>query len=157
MESHRKRFFGRSAFNVLSNYKKYISNHVVPDELRLLNWVILNLGEFINRIEGIGVSDGGELVHFGPGAVNVIEIHVELWPVDVGGDEDFGCGLVDIVVAIVKGFSGFDGFFDKIGPCAGDVVNLEWIPDCSFGPDVFLRLESGQVHRLRCLVIGEIC
>ncbi len=49
---------------------------------------------------------------------------------------------MDIVVAIVKGFSGFDGFFDKLGPCARDVVNLERIPNCSFGPDVFLRLES---------------
>ena len=91
MESHRKGFFGRSAFNILGNSKKYISNHVVPDELGLLNRVILNVGELINRIEGIGVSDGGELVHFGPGALNVIDEHVELWPVDVGGDEDFGC------------------------------------------------------------------
>ena len=60
------------------------------------------------------------------------------------------------MVAIVKGFSGFDGFFYKLGPCAGDVINLEWIPNCSFGPEIFLGLESREVHGLRWVVIGEI-
>ena len=93
----------------------YVGNHVVPDEFRFFNGVILNLRKFINRVERVGVSDGGEFVHFGSGAFNIVNQHVELRFVDVSGDENFGSGFVDVVIAVVECLTGLDGLLYEFG------------------------------------------
>ena len=134
----------------------YISNHVVPDEFWLLKWVILDLRQFINRIQWICVSNCGEFVQFGSRPCNVIDQHVKLWSADVVRYEDFGRWFVDIIITIVKCLTRFDRFFDELGTCPWNVVYFHGISHGCFRSDIFLRLQSGKVHGLKGLLVREI-
>ncbi len=138
------------------SFNIYVSNHIVPNEFWLFHRIILNLRELVNGIQRVGISDSGKLIQFGSGPLNIINGHAELLFVDLGRNEDPGDGFGDIIVAIVKGLTGFDGFFDELGSCSWYVIDLHCISYCSFGSDIFLCLQSGQIHGVYWLLEREI-